>query len=99
MTNIDLRKCFMANNAARVGVLRFRSSYDHRIGKSSPRCALSCHGPPPMCCESIAYFRLAEARIVQLKFYLVNNFAAKSCEVGLSEYGLRAGSAQIPTFR
>jgi hypothetical protein len=38
-----------------------------------------------MCCESIAHFRLAEARIVQLKFCLVKNFAAKSWEVVLSE--------------
>jgi hypothetical protein len=34
-----------------------------------------------MCCELIAHLRLAEARIVQLKFYLVKNFAAKSREV------------------
>jgi len=88
MTNIDLRKCFMANNAARTGVLRFRSSNNHRIGKSSPRCALSCQGPPPMCSKSIAYFRLAEARIVQLKFHGVKNFAAKPCEVGFSSSGL-----------
>ena len=43
-------------------------------------------------CLSQAAHTLAEARIVQLKFYFVKNFAAKSCEVPLSECGfLRFG--------